>query len=213
MPIKKKIIIQGGKVHGVGYRLFLMEKAQELCIPNFHPKNTKIQGKEAVEVLVGGEKAQIESFLDFARKNFPENSDVESVSAEEYTGEVMSLDAFSRIFSASQLTKLVQAGVAMVGGQDKMLHGQDKMLEKQDKMLEKQDETVKVLGGKIDKLGENLGNKIDNVGVKIDKGFGKTDQNFTRMDVKYDKVSDKMDSIDKTLQKLTSAILKLAERA
>ncbi|MDW7990293.1 MAG: acylphosphatase, partial [Archaeoglobaceae archaeon] len=54
-----KITIKG-KVHGVGYRIFLLEEADSLFIPCFDAKNVKIDGKEALIVLVDGEKEQLD---------------------------------------------------------------------------------------------------------------------------------------------------------
>ncbi len=41
MTVKIRILIKSKKVHNVGYRPLLMEKAQELKILNFHAKNVK----------------------------------------------------------------------------------------------------------------------------------------------------------------------------
>jgi acylphosphatase len=80
MTVKKRIIIKGKKVHNVGYRPFLMEKAQELKILNFHAKNVKEDGWQVVDVRVGGEEGRIDSFLKFARKNSPEPAEVDNIS-------------------------------------------------------------------------------------------------------------------------------------
>ncbi|MEM0504104.1 MAG: acylphosphatase, partial [Archaeoglobaceae archaeon] len=52
-----------GKVHEVGYRLFLLEEADSLFIPCFDARNVKINGKEAIIVLVDGDKEQLEQFI------------------------------------------------------------------------------------------------------------------------------------------------------
>ncbi|TDA25635.1 MAG: acylphosphatase, partial [Archaeoglobi archaeon] len=75
-----------GKVHGVGYRAFLLEGADSLLIPNFEARNVKINGKEALIVLIDGEKEQIESFVRFVKENKPENAVVEEIRVEEYHG-------------------------------------------------------------------------------------------------------------------------------
>ncbi|MGB7531642.1 MAG: hypothetical protein WA977_01505 [Halobacteriota archaeon] len=41
MTVKRRRLIKSKKVHNVGYRPLLMEKAQELKILNFHAKNVK----------------------------------------------------------------------------------------------------------------------------------------------------------------------------
>jgi hydrogenase maturation protein HypF len=73
-----------GKVHGVSHRAFLLEEADSLLIPNFEARNVKINGKEALIVLIDGEKEQIESFVRFLKENKPENAVVEEIRVEEY---------------------------------------------------------------------------------------------------------------------------------
>ncbi|MEM4645640.1 MAG: acylphosphatase [Archaeoglobaceae archaeon] len=69
-----KITIKG-KVHGVGYRLFLLEEANSLFIPFFDARNVKINGKEAIIVLVDGDKEQLDQFIEFVKRNKPEASE------------------------------------------------------------------------------------------------------------------------------------------
>ncbi len=62
---KRKILIKGPKVHSVGYRAFLLDEAEALLIPNSSAKNIKNE-TEIVEVLVGGNKEKIDTFIKFA---------------------------------------------------------------------------------------------------------------------------------------------------
>jgi len=117
-----------GKVHGVGYRAFLLEEADSLLIPNFEARNVKINGKEALIVLIDGEKEQIESFVRFLKENKPEKAVVEEIRVEEYRGIVRDIEKFRASFTSTQLSKIIQVGLVMV--------------EKQDLMLKKQDETI-----------------------------------------------------------------------
>ncbi len=171
MTVKKKIIIEGEKIHDVGYRPFLMEKAQELGILDFHPKNLKRNGKEILEVLVGGEDEDINCFLEFIKENYPEKAEVGKISLEDYEGNIMTMDEFLRLFSASQLSKIVQTGLGMIGKQDTMI-------EKQDIMIGKQDQTIDA----IHKLDNNM-----------------TEQ-FDRRDTKYDKISQNLEKILKEMK-------------
>lgn len=117
--IKKKIIIKGPKVHDVGYRLFLLDEAEERLIPFFSVKN--IRNKEqAVEVLASGEENRVERFIDFVKNNFPDDAEVNSVSAEDYEGDIRTIESFSRSFSISQLSKIARTGVAMLNLQSNM---------------------------------------------------------------------------------------------
>jgi acylphosphatase len=49
--VKKRKLIKGREVHGVGYRLFLMDLAEEFGIEKFYAKNAMKNGVEVVEVF------------------------------------------------------------------------------------------------------------------------------------------------------------------
>jgi len=167
-------------VHNVGYRPFLMEKAQELKIPNFHAKNIKENGKEVVDVRVGGEGREIDNFLKFANENWPDFAEVENISVEEkeYEGDIMTIEDFSGVLSALQLSKIVQAGLGMiemqkltVEMQKQALGKHDQTLDKQDSMLGKQDETIAII---------KTGNEM--LATKQDQMLGKQDVMIEKQD-------------------------------
>ncbi|MCS7122080.1 MAG: acylphosphatase [Archaeoglobaceae archaeon] len=108
-----KITIKG-KVHGVGYRLFLLEEADSLFIPCFDAKNVKIDGKEALIVLVDGDKEQLDRFLDFVKSCKPEIAVVEEITVEEFKGKVRDIEKFRASFNTAQLSKIVQVGIKML---------------------------------------------------------------------------------------------------
>jgi acylphosphatase len=101
------------KVHGVGYGAFLLEEADSLLIPKFEARNVKIDGKEALIVLIDGDKEQIESFVRFVKENRPEKAVVE-----EYHGTVRDIEKFRAGFTSTQLSKIVQVGLEMLKKQD-----------------------------------------------------------------------------------------------
>ena len=181
--IKKKIIIKGPKVHDVGYRLFLLDEAEDRLRPFFSVKN--IRNKEqVVEVLACGEENRVDRFIEFVKNNYPDDAEVDSVSVEDYEGDIRTIESFSRSFSISQLSKIARTGVAMLnlqsdmndtlsnmngvqssmnesikeisGKQDIMIGKQDIMIGKQDIMIGKQDETITVLKEFRKETGENF---------------------------------------------------------
>ena len=145
MEMKGKEITIKGKVHDVGYRLFLLSEAERLFIEKFDARNVLINGEQHLIVLVGGAEEKISRFVEFAKSNYPPEASVESVEVKDYGEEVRSIDSFRQSFMVFQLTKIAQAGVGMLGKQDAMLGKQDTMLDKMDAMLEKQDETIKTI--------------------------------------------------------------------
>ena len=147
MEEAKKITIKG-KVHDVGYRLFLLTEAESLLIDYFDARNVIVNGEQQLIVLVRGPGDKISTFVDFIHSNYPPEASVHDISVEEYTEEVRSIDSFRQSFMVAQLAKIAQAGLMMLKKQDQMLDKQDQMLSKQDQMLSKQDEML----GKQDML-------------------------------------------------------------
>ncbi|MCK4475368.1 MAG: acylphosphatase [Methanophagales archaeon] len=147
----KEIVIKG-KVHDVGHRLLLLSEAERLFIEKFDARNVLINGEQHLIVLVEGAEEKISRFVEFAELNYPSGASVESVEVKDYGEEVRNIDSFRQSFMVFQLTKIAQAGVGMLGKQDKTIEilesvkgDTSKMVEKQDLMLEKQDETIKTI--------------------------------------------------------------------
>ena len=134
-----------GKVHDVGYRLFLLSEAEGLLLERFMARNIVMDGKDCVLVRVDGPDELVSRFIAFAESQYPPTAVVDSVEVRSYADTVMSIDAFRQSFMVTQLAKIAQTGVSMVGKQDAMLDKQDAMLDKQDAMLGKQDRTIEIL--------------------------------------------------------------------
>ncbi len=188
-----------GKVHNVGYRLLLLELADSLLIDRFDARNVRINGKEAVVVLVDGDEEQLKEFVELVREEKPENAVVEEVKVEEYKGRIRDIERFRASFNTAQLNKIVQVGLQMLQKQDLMLEKQDKMLEKQDLMLEKQDETIKVireesektreeLKGEIRKAGEEIKSEVKEVSSKLDRTNDLLEKRFERLEQEIERI-------------------------
>ena len=94
--MKAKITIKG-KVHGVGYRVRLINMALEYGIDRFGVFNVEIDGKQAVMVLVDAPNEIVEIVKQRIEKEKPEKAVVESVSFEEYdTKSLQSRGAYKR---------------------------------------------------------------------------------------------------------------------
>jgi acylphosphatase len=152
-----------GQVHEVGYRLFLLNGAEDLLLERFVARNIVTAGKECVLVHVDGPPELVSRFVAFAESQYPSKAVVDSVEVRAYSGTVMSIDSFRQSYMVTQLTKLAQAGVSMLGKQDAMLGKQDAMLGKQDAMLGKQDAML----GKQDAM---LGKQDETIAVLKEEG-------------------------------------------
>ncbi|NMG83584.1 MAG: hypothetical protein GIS02_05195 [Methanosarcinales archaeon] len=103
----KKIAIKG-KVHDVGYRLFLMSEAERLLIEEFDAQNVLVNEEQHLIVLVEGAEEKIDGFVAFAESNYPPAALVESIEVEDHEEAVRSIDAFRQSFMVFQLMKIAQ---------------------------------------------------------------------------------------------------------
>jgi len=143
-----------GRVHEVGYRLFLLNKAEELLLERFTARNIVTEGKECVLVHVDGPEELVSRFVAFADSQYPPEAVVDSVEVRAYSGPVMSLDSFRQSFMVTQLTKLAQAGVSMLVKQDRTIEILESVKGDTALMLEKQDETIAVIKEEGEKTRE-----------------------------------------------------------
>jgi acylphosphatase len=147
--MKQKIVIAGPKVHGVGYRPFLIALADEFDIGKFSVHNSEEDGKQIVIAKADAEDAQLGAFIDAVIARKPKNADVSGIRSEPFEGRVPSIVRTSMLSMSSQLAKGIDAIESINGKMDLMLNKQDltigkldQMLGKQDQMLDKQDETT-----------------------------------------------------------------------
>ncbi len=140
-----EIVVSGRRVHDVGFRVFLLNKAMELGVNRFQAMNVIKDGKQCLIVRVSG--GDLKAFLDFALTNKPEDALVDEVKHRKYRGEIMPVLDYLHFFQADQLHKGITLMKTMVGNQGKMLRNQDEMLKKQDEMLKKQDEVISEIRG------------------------------------------------------------------
>ncbi|TDA26461.1 MAG: acylphosphatase [Archaeoglobi archaeon] len=162
-----------GKVHGVGYRAFLLEGADSLLIPNFEARNVKINGKEALIVLIDGEKEQIESFVRFVKENKPENAVVEEIRVEEYHGIVRDIEKFRASFNSTQLSKIIQVGLEMLRKQDETIAAV--------KEVKKAVEEVKEGVNEVKKAVNEVSSKIDRTNELLEKRFQRLEEEVEKI--------------------------------
>ena len=145
--MKAKEIAIKGKVHDVGYRLFLLSEAESLFIEKFDARNVLVEGEQHLIVRIEGAEEKISRFAEFVESNYPPEASVEAVEVKDYGDEVRSIDSFRQSLMVFQLSKMAQLGVGMLG--------------KQDAMLGKQDETIKVIKEESEKTRTVLKEKVE----------------------------------------------------
>ncbi|ODS42949.1 MAG: hypothetical protein MSIBF_06750 [Candidatus Altiarchaeales archaeon IMC4] len=221
---KKKILITGEKVHNVGYRLFLMNSADDFRIENFDAKNIMSDGKQCVKVLVESSQENINRFLAFVenKENRPEHAKVDSIKPDDYDDYVKPLESFRSGFMAYQQQKFANAGVGLLNvqegmlcemkafrkesneKQDSMLEKQDSMLEKQDSMLEKQEQTIneiKNVGANVNNLRTETNENFQHLRTETQNLRTETNENFQHLDIKYGILAQNMNKIFEELVK------------
>jgi len=202
-----KITILGGKVHDVGYRLFLLELADSLFIEKFDARNVKINGREAVVVLVDGDEEQLREFVELVKSEKPEMAVVEEIKVEEYEGRIRDIERFRASFNTAQLSKIVQVGL-------KMLEKQDLMLQKQDLMLQKQDETIREIrevGKKVEEVGrkvEEVGKKVEEVGRKVEGVKEGVKEVSKKLDKTNELLERRFERLEEEIERIKRALMK-----
>jgi len=102
---KIKVKIIGRKVHDVGYRVRLVNKALSLGVDNFNAFNTYLDGVQAVIVVIEADDEVMEESKSFVISTRPEKSVVDDVSFEEYKNSVPPVERVLQSFQLEQWGK------------------------------------------------------------------------------------------------------------
>jgi acylphosphatase len=138
----KSVVIIGSRVHGVGFRPFLLARARKLDLVRFEAENVFLEGKQAISVSFGGDERDVAEFLEFCKKSHPHDAEVSGVSETIAPIRVLSIDAYDKILAAEQQSTMVRTGLTMIGLQKQMMGTQDKMLGLQEKSMGTQDKML-----------------------------------------------------------------------
>ena len=133
--MKLKFIFKGKKVHDVGYRVLLLNKAMSLGVDNFNTFNTFTDGIQIVIAIIEAGAESIEEFKGFVNTTTPEGAELDEISVDEYKNAIPPIERCMQAFQMEHWGKGMPILV-------KMLETQEKMLDKQDQMLDKQDQTI-----------------------------------------------------------------------
>jgi len=104
--VRIKIVITG-KVHGVGYRVKLINMALEYGIDRFSVFNMFINGEEAVVCLIDAPDDLVELFKSRVKIEKPEKAVVKDVKFEEYRYEVPPIERCMQAFQMEHWGKAV----------------------------------------------------------------------------------------------------------
>ena len=107
--MKQKIVIAGPKVHGIGYRPFLISLADEFEIGKFSVHNSEEDGKQIVIAKADAVYAQLIAFIDAVRARKPKKADVSGIRSEPFEGRMPSIVRTSMLSMSYQLAKGIDA--------------------------------------------------------------------------------------------------------
>lgn len=164
MKIRIKIT---GKVHDVGYRVFLTNLALELGMERFSAFNSLAEGRETVIALLDAGESLIEDFRERIKEQRPEKAVVDSIVCENYTNDVPPIDRAIQAFQMEQLGKAIPLMMSM---------------------LEKQDETIKVIEGEGELTRKAMAKESDRISSKIDRTNDLLKERFDRMEKDIDRI-------------------------
>ena len=154
--MKRRLVIKGDVVHDIGFRLFLFEHAEVLDITEFQARNVE----RAVEVLVGGDEAEVAKFVEFVEQERSERADVEDIEIGGYEGKIKPIDRFAQGFMLAQMGKFVNIGMEMLAT--------EKAIKKDTgRMLEKQDETISEVKGLREDLKSYMEERFERIEHEI----------------------------------------------
>jgi acylphosphatase len=157
MPMPKKLIIEGS-VHGVGFRVKLIQLALEYGIERFNVFNTFIDGKQAVICLVDAPDEIVELIRKRAEEEKPEKAAIESISVEDYRYEVPPIERCMQVFQMEHWGKAIPILVSMENGIKSMSEKQDEVLRA---IREESEKTRKVVKEESEKTRVVFGEKLD----------------------------------------------------
>lgn len=155
--MKMQAVITGGKVHDVGYRVFLLQRGLGLGFQKFSARNRVQGGAEQVVVQYEGDSGQVDALNSIIREEHPPDANVSDIVFEQYEGYVISTIDYMHMIQIEQLAKGIPAILSIDKKQDKMLEKMDCMLEKQDNMLEKQDNMLEKQDNMLEKMDQMEG--------------------------------------------------------
>lgn len=154
--MKKKILIQGFRVHDVGYRLTLCQYAQIFRIFSFEAINETIHSQERVIIYAEGDEEKLSEFVAYIKTRQPPSAEVSSITHEDFEGEILPLAVFSQSLQMEQMAKAVPILVEMRDMQMNSITLQKETLGLQHEAIDLQKETIGLQHNTLKKQDEMI---------------------------------------------------------
>lgn len=181
--ISVRILMEGKKVQGVGYRIFLLEKALESGIDRIYARNIN---EDKMEFLVSDEEDKVNRFYEIVIREKPKDAVVKNIKKEPYDGKVPipSIDRYFQFLTLEQLSR-----------------GREEVL----KLPEFVSNAIGTVASALKGIDEKFGAVAQRFGV-----FGEYAQ---KMDGKLGRMDEKLSGIDEKLDTLPERIAKAMRTA
>ena len=108
LHMKFKITITGPRVHDVGYRPWLTEKAVDLALRGFEVYNDAEGDRQSVVALVDSDERRATRFFEFAKAELPPLARVDDIRSEPYDEEIQPLWQSATLGTFMQIKKAVR---------------------------------------------------------------------------------------------------------
>ncbi len=119
--MKLKFIFKGKKVHDVGYRVLLLNKAMSLGVDNFNTFNTFTDGIQTVIAIIEAGAESIEEFKGFVNTTTPEGAELDEISVDEYKNAIPPIERCMQAFQMEHWGKGIPILVKMLEKQDQII--------------------------------------------------------------------------------------------
>jgi acylphosphatase len=133
-----------GRVHDVGYRVFLTNIALEFGTDRFNVFNTFMKGKESVVCLIDAEEETIDRLKERINTQRPDGAIIEEIRFEDYKNTVPPIERCMQAFQMEHWGKAIPIMLNMIKKQDETL---GEIRETRREVLGKQDETLGEIRG------------------------------------------------------------------
>ncbi|KCZ70800.1 acylphosphatase [Candidatus Methanoperedens nitroreducens] len=157
---KLKVKITGSKVHDVGYRVFLVNKALSLGVDSFNAFNTYFDGTQTVIAIIEANDEAIEEFKNYVTDFRPKEAIMENISFEDYRNTVPPIERVMQSFQMEQWGK----GIPILLQISEKLDNNTSILKENTSILK---ENTSILNDFKNETNENL-NRLTNIMTKHD---------------------------------------------
>ena len=176
----RRILLEGGKVHDVGFRPFLFEKARMLRLERFVAENVYADGREVLIVSFGGGEKAVKEFAEFCRTARPKGAEVMRVREEKPPEDILPIGEYEGILASGQQRKIVVSGLEMLSMQRENLGIAKETLGLQKETVGYAKETLGLQIETVGLLRENSG--------KLDSFHRDTMQRFDAANYRFEKL-------------------------